>query len=467
MTEKYNNTKTDVCASPSSPFKVDAFEFPANNTSLGKYSKLIAIGEGGVAKIFKAYDSELERYVALKVLKRGISAPEHIKKRFLTEIQAQARLNIPGTIRLFDCGEDQGWLYYAMELIEGTTLKECITQKKLSLNEQIDIIIKLCKIISQIHKNHLCHRDIKPSNVMIDAHNEIRLLDFGLVKILNQNDKNNTRAGEIAGSPAYMSPEMTYGLENNSKTNISSTDVYSLGMLTYEFLTFGKFPYDVVTIPQEEIFNCIRTKPPTPIRKHLPNISEKLNKTIMKTLDKDAEQRISIDELIKQLTLFSGQNKPPLNIKKIFISILFGVVMLLAIQQYFKYKMNNIEIESKKTSKVNKIKPAKPYQQKNTTPCIYRNYAPEKMLSHWNELKTEYENSNSSILLFSIPKNTILTITDCHINKKWTYNSSTLPMGIIKTSAGTRIEIQLDLKDMETTIFFIWVTKPGNVDTLY
>ncbi len=465
MTENSKKDKTEMCIAPSSPFSQQkktrqGNEFPNENTSLGKYSKLTVLGEGGVAKIFKAYDAELDRYVALKVLKRGTLAPEHLQKRFQTEIQAQARLNIPGTIRLFDFGKDKEWLYYSMELVDGITLKECIKQKKLSLKEKLSIVYKLYGIIANIHKNHLCHRDIKPSNVMIDTHNEVKLLDFGLVKVLNKNDKNNTRAGEIAGSPIYMSPEMTIGLENNDTKTVLSTDVYSLGMLTYEFLTFGELPYDIINISTEEIFHCIRTQHPTSINKYLPDLPENLSTIIMQMLEKNPKKRISIDKLIKKFDVDIYTSKRNSNQwTRLMLFIILGV---LAIVLTLNYKKQLYDISEKTKITHNKQK-----DSEHLTPRIYKNYAPQEMNYHWNNLKDKYKDTNNSVLLFSIPSNSVLTIKDYNIDKEWVYDSKTLPMGVITTLAGTTIELKLDLKQMGLTIFFKWTTEAGNVDTLF
>ncbi len=275
--------------------------FPASGTDIGKYENLQRIGQGGQAAVFKAYDPELERFVAVKVLTRGIRAPEDLKGRFEREIKIQARLKLPGTIPIFGCGEDKGWLYYAMEYVEGVTLDTYFSDNDLSVDEQVDILLRLTKIIAGIHKAGLRHRDIKPSNVMITNDGEVKLLDFGLVTSLDKNPGiYTTRVGEFGGTPAYMSPErsrdvMVFEEEKEKMADkdydAAASDVYSLGVLFYELLT-GRLPYTIMRETKiTDLMQTIQTEAPTSPRKFNPKIPAQLEKIVMRMLDKNPKNR--------------------------------------------------------------------------------------------------------------------------------------------------------------------------------
>ena len=201
----------------------------------GRYQVLSKIGAGGMADVYKAKDCMLNRYVAVKVLKKEYREDENFVKKFRSEAQAAAGLLNPNIVNVYDVGEDRGLYYMVMELVEGITLKEYVHKKgKLSSKEAISIAIQMCTGIEAAHNHHIIHRDIKPANIFISEFGEYKLGDFGISKQLEHTMAGSTRAG----TESYMAPEVFYG-----KRYDGTVDIYSLGIVLYQLANKGKLPF--------------------------------------------------------------------------------------------------------------------------------------------------------------------------------------------------------------------------------
>ena len=264
---------------------------------IGQYTGLELIGEGGLAKVYKAFDTKLQRTVAIKILRKGIANSETVYQRFMQEIKIQANINIEGCVKIFDWGEKDGCTYCAMEYIEGKSLRKLFEENKLSLNDKINYLNKIIFIISKLHEHGFEHRDIKPGNFIIDNKNNVHLLDFGLAKALNK-DTNiyTTTYGEFFGTPAYMSPENINSGEN--PTFDKSSDIYSFGVMAYEILT-GKLPYEIEHLNMDEVKYLIQNEKPEPIKKICPNLIHEIANAIDKSLSKNPSVRPTATELLK------------------------------------------------------------------------------------------------------------------------------------------------------------------------
>ena len=259
---------------------------------LGKrYEVLSKIGAGGMADVYKGKDHVLNRYVAIKVLKREFREDESFVKKFRTEAQAAAGLVNPNIVNVYDVGEDRGLYYMVMELVEGITLKEYIDKKKrLSSKEVISIAIQMCNGIQAAHNRQIVHRDIKPHNVIISKDGKVKVTDFGIAKAATS----TTVSTSAMGSVHYTSPEQARGgyVDNRS-------DIYSVGITLYEMVT-GHVPFDgestvevAVKHLQEEI---------TPPSEYVRDIPYSLEQIILKCTQKNSERRYSdIEELILDL----------------------------------------------------------------------------------------------------------------------------------------------------------------------
>lgn len=248
---------------------------------LGKrYEVLSKIGAGGMADVYKGKDTLLNRYVAIKVLKKEYREDDNFVRKFRSEAQAAAGLMNPNIVNVYDVGEDRGLYYMVMELIEGITLKEYIKRKgRLSHKEIISIAIQMCTGIGAAHAANIIHRDIKPQNIIISKEGKVKVTDFGIAKATTS----NTVSSNAMGSVHYTSPEQARGGFSDAKS-----DIYSMGITLFEMAT-GRVPFDgdsTVSVAikhlQEEIM------PPS---EYVPDIPYSLEQIILKCTQKNGERR--------------------------------------------------------------------------------------------------------------------------------------------------------------------------------
>lgn len=201
-----------------------------------RYLVIKTIGEGGMANVYLAQDTILNRYVAVKVLRGDLADDEKFVRRFQREALSASKLSHPNIVEMYDVGEDKGNYFIVMEYIDGKTLKSLIKRRgALTLPEVVDIMTQLCSAIMCAHDSYIIHRDIKPQNVLILEDGRVKITDFGIAMALNSNEL--TQTNSVMGSVHYLPPEQA----NGSGSTIKS-DIYSLGILMYELLT-GKVPF--------------------------------------------------------------------------------------------------------------------------------------------------------------------------------------------------------------------------------
>src|SRR5262249_49939343 len=202
---------------------------------IGAYAIVKELGRGGMGAVYLAEraDGQFEKYVAIKVLKRGTDTDE-VLARFRDERQILANLEHPNITRLLDAGTTpDGLPYFVMEFIEGTPITSFVQQRNPDLSDRLKLFLKVCSAVDVAHQNHIIHRDIKPANVLVQQNGEPKLLDFGIAKLLRGgNDSDTTVAAERRLTPMYAAPEQTEG-----RSITVRTDVYSLGALLQELLT--------------------------------------------------------------------------------------------------------------------------------------------------------------------------------------------------------------------------------------
>ncbi len=246
----------------------------------GRYEVQERIGLGGMAEVYKGKDLKLNRFIAIKILRKEYREDESFVRKFQREAQAAAGLMHPNVVNVYDVGEDRGLYFMVMELVEGITLKEYIEKKGvLSANETISIAIQIASGIQAAHQKHIIHRDIKPQNVIISKEGKVKVTDFGIAKAATS----NTISSNAMGSVHYTSPEQARGGFSDEKS-----DVYSTGITMYEMVT-GRVPFDgdsTVSIAikhlQEEIM------PPS---EYIPEIPYSLEQIILKCTKKNPDKR--------------------------------------------------------------------------------------------------------------------------------------------------------------------------------
>ena len=270
---------------------------PAAGTACGPYKLVRPLGKGGMGTVFLAErsDGEIDRTVAIKFI-RGASAHPTRRDQFLRERQILASLNHPGIARLFDAGHsDAGQPYLVMEYIEGVTLDEFAA--KLDLRGKLSLLIQVCGALAYAHRNLVIHRDLKPSNILVDAHGQAKLLDFGIARILDEEARGATM--ERLLTPDYASPEQVRG-----QAHTTATDVYSLGAMLYLLLT-GKSPHALPEGSSEPVETIICSVDPPPPSQKNPSLPRDLDFIAAKALRKEPEERYaSVDALADDLTAF-------------------------------------------------------------------------------------------------------------------------------------------------------------------
>ena len=258
----------------------------------GRYEILEHIGSGGMADVYKARCHKLNRYVAIKVLRREYCDNESFVRKFTVEAQSTAGLIHPNIVNIYDAGNEEGIHYIVMELAEGMTLKRYIRRYgRLSARETVDFAIQIASGLQAAHEHHIIHRDIKPQNILVSDSGTIKVTDFGIARAATGDD---TISSSAMGSVRYLSPEQARGGYADERS-----DIYSLGITIYEMAT-GKVPFDgenTVAIALMHLRDEI-----TPPRCYFPDIPYSLEKIILKCTMKQPEQRYqSAAELILDL----------------------------------------------------------------------------------------------------------------------------------------------------------------------
>ena len=225
---------------------------------LGKRYEIVQmLGEGGMGAVYKAWDLELDRLVALKVIRPELAAHEEILQRFKQELILARKITQKNVIRIFDLGEADGVKFITMEFIEGKDLTSLIREKgRLSFEECADVIYQTCTALDAAHSEGVVHRDLKPQNIMVEKSGRIIVMDFGIARTMEQG-AGMTSTGALLGTPDYMSPEQVMGEHVDSRS-----DLFTLGIIFYQLLV-GQLPYKADTI-QAAMFKRTREKSKLP-----------------------------------------------------------------------------------------------------------------------------------------------------------------------------------------------------------
>jgi eukaryotic-like serine/threonine-protein kinase len=285
----------DLIESPATPL--------AAGTRFGHYEVIRQIGVGGMGEVYLAQDQKLDRLVAIKILNKKLNRDEATLHRFVREAKAASALNHPNILVIHEIGESEAAHYIVSEFIEGRTLREVLTQSQMSLVEVLDVAIQIAGALAAAHGAHLVHRDIKPENVMVRPDGYVKVLDFGLAKLVEQENKsffgledattrNQTAKGLILGTVSYMSPEQAKGEEVDERT-----DIFSLGVVIFEMIE-GRTPFAGDSM-SETFANLINAEPQALSGLAVP---EELKRIIAKTLCKNKDQRyLTMKELLADL----------------------------------------------------------------------------------------------------------------------------------------------------------------------
>lgn len=260
--------------------------------NVGRYAIEEELGRGSMGIVYQAHDPRLDRRVALKVMKADLAASETFVQRFLKEARAVARLSHPNIVSIYDADEDQGAIYLAMELLSGESLDKLIRNRKLSEKEIVLFGVQMAQTLDYAHQRGIIHRDIKPANIILESDGQIKITDFGVARIEDPATPQQTLAGEVLGTPAYMSPEQALGQSVDGRT-----DIYSLGVVLYELST-GVRPFKGKTL-SAILMAIIHDMPPEPITLNA-DISPELARIIMKCMNKQADARFQTGKTLAE-----------------------------------------------------------------------------------------------------------------------------------------------------------------------
>jgi eukaryotic-like serine/threonine-protein kinase len=276
----YDELRRASCRGPGSdPFGLRMLQL----TQLGPYQIGKPIGKGGMGSVYEATDAQTGQKVAVKALNPHLAQVDGFRERFEAEIESLKTLRHEGIVRLFGYGEQDGVLFYSMEIIPGASLEDELREgRRFDWREVSDIAIQLSMALKHAHDHGIIHRDIKPANVLFADDQHVKLADFGIARLFGTNNS-LTSAGGVLGTADYMSPEQADGRPVNARC-----DQYSLGGVMYALLT-GRPPFRAKNLP--EMLQLQRYAQPEPVSRYAPDTPKQLEQVIMQLLAKDPADR--------------------------------------------------------------------------------------------------------------------------------------------------------------------------------
>ncbi|MCU1242342.1 MAG: Serine/threonine-protein kinase PknB [Candidatus Acidoferrum typicum] len=267
-----------------------------------RYQILQLLGEGGMGAVYKAQDRELDRLVALKIIRPNLALSSEILRRFKQELILARQVTHRNVVRIYDLGEADGVKFITMEYIEGRDLSSLVREKgKFAPKETADIMEQVCRALEAAHMEGVVHRDLKPQNIMVDAHGKVLVMDFGIARSVEVVEA-MTSTGAMIGTPQYMSPEQAKGEKLDARS-----DLFSLGIVFYELLT-GNSPYKADTA----ILSLYKrtTEAAQPAMELVSEIPRELSEIVSKCLERDTAQRYqSAGEILADLDAWRGKRR--------------------------------------------------------------------------------------------------------------------------------------------------------------
>jgi serine/threonine-protein kinase len=262
--------------------------------SIGRFKIQEVLGRGGMGEVYKAFDPTLQRTVAVKTVRPDIDRPEYLD-RMMREAQACARLSHPNIVTVYEAGQVEGVVFIAMEYLQGRNLAAVLDAKTLSFEEKIRILAKVLEALQHAHALDVVHRDIKPSNNHLCPDGTIKLIDFGLARVLQAETR--TASGNVLGTPHYSSPEQLKGEQVDRRT-----DIYSTGVMAYEMLS-GRRPFEPDNDSISSVILKVIQQPPAPMATDMSRLLPEIESIVSKAMAKLPDDRFQSADAMRQALL--------------------------------------------------------------------------------------------------------------------------------------------------------------------
>ena len=303
--------------------------------SYGRYRIISELGKGSMGVVYKAHDPEIDRMIALKVMRPDRLASDALQLRFLKEARAVGRLSHPGIVTVYDVGRDHDTIFIAMEFLEGRPLSDSVRRGAMPVETVVDIGVQVADALDYGHGKGIVHRDIKPTNIIMTPDGKAKITDFGIAHIEDPQATQQTQAGEILGTPAYMAPEQVKGQPVDGRS-----DLFSLGVILYELAT-GVKPFKGNNMAS--LFHSITMDTPEPPSAIAPLLTKPLSDLIVRSLDKDPGKRFqSGAEMVRALQQASTKpaapttlQKTPVTTKPLVIGVVAAAVIVIAVAAWY------------------------------------------------------------------------------------------------------------------------------------
>jgi serine/threonine protein kinase/tetratricopeptide (TPR) repeat protein len=291
-----------VSVDDSNSDRTRSFSVLSAGTRVSHYRIISSIGAGGMGEVYLAEDTTLDRRVALKFLPPPFSSDPESRLRFKREAQAAAALEHRNIVTIFDVGEFEDRPFFAMQYVDGQSLRDILKSRALDVREVINLAIGVCEGLAEAHRAGIIHRDIKPSNIVLDSQGRPKLLDFGLVSV--RDVRGLTRSGAAVGTLGYVAPEVLHGQKAGARS-----DIFAVGVLMYELLT-GQQPFRKET--EAATINAVLNHRQPSVSRLRPEVPEPLDAIVSRAMAKDPDQRYpDVDALLAELRQVKDALYPP------------------------------------------------------------------------------------------------------------------------------------------------------------